>query len=346
GLPAADTGHGNLRQANRTGATSGNVAGALCDNTAASAGSIDCLVTIASASWAAAGVELRTTAPKTYIWPDCDSTHPCLIYHYGRPALPLEPDGPLFKFWVRPSLASNLLVLTITHPGTISSIVDAKSNTWASGPSAAGNYTTDVRYVCGAPAGSGGEIDITLNAAIGVSDIMQVDYDEYSGVVTSSCSDGTSNAINLSAGAMNPGSITTTLAGDLIYTFGIDASARQENGYPSGREMTDDNSANIWDSMFENFISTVRVQTTHGAINPTLYVAGMDIGEQSTQWDLVAQAFKAASGAGTQPPSGRAWVVRDVVSANSTVTSLSYFAGPTNGNAVVFDSTVYQAIIN
>src|SRR5208283_4313951 len=172
GLPAADTGHGNLRQANRTGATSGNVAGALCDNTAASAGSIDCLVTIASASWAAAGVELRTTAPKTYIWPDCDSTHPCLIYHYGRPALPLEPDGPLFKFWVRPSLASNLLVLTITHPGTISSIVDAKSNTWASGPSAAGNYTTDVRYVCGAPAGSGGEIDITLNAAIGVSDIM------------------------------------------------------------------------------------------------------------------------------------------------------------------------------
>ena len=51
--------------------------------------------------------------------------------------------------------------------------------------------------------------------------------------------------------------------------------------------MPDDSSANIWDSMFESFISTVRVQASSGAINPTVYVCGMDIGEQSTEWDLV-----------------------------------------------------------
>ena len=347
GSASPTSGTGNLREANNAG--SSGVVGALIDNTIASAGSVSCTATISSGIWSASGIELRTTSAKTYIWPDCDSTHPCLIYYYARPAMPLEAIGPLFKFWVRPSLASNLLVLTITHPGTISSIVDAGSNTWAQGATATSNgYTTDVRYVCGAAAGSGGEIDITLSSDIAVSDIMQVDYDEYSGITTSSCSDGTSSATALSAGAMNPGSITTTQNGDLIYTFGIDASANQENGYPSGREMPDDSSANIWDSMLENFISTIRVQASSGAINPTLYVAGMDIGEQSTQWQLVAQAFKATSGAGTQPPSGHAWPVRDLVAWNSPATglTLAYVAGPTNGNAIVFDSTNYQSILD
>ncbi|MFY9560031.1 MAG: hypothetical protein WAQ52_07345 [Terriglobales bacterium] len=345
GIPTANT--GNLRQANRTGTTAANVAGALIDNTVAAAGSVTANATITSSAWAAAGIELRTTYAKTYIWPDCTSTHPCLIYHYTRPAMPQETTlGPLFKFWVRPSLANNLLVLTITHPSTISSIVDAGSNTWASGASAAGaGYTTDIRYVCGAAANSGGLISITLEAAIGVSDIMQVSYSEYSGVATTSCSDGTSSATALAAGAMNPGSITTVSDGNLIYTYGIDGTGTQTNGFPSGHEMPDDVSAEIWDSSFENYMSMISVQTTHGAINPTLNVAAMDVNLQNT-WQLVSQAFKPSSGAGTQPPAGKAWVVRDVIGWYNTLTTLAYLAAPTNGNVIEVESTHYQSITN
>ena len=297
-------------------------------------------------TWSASGLELRTTAPKTYIWPDCDASDPCVIYHYSRPAQPLEADGPLFKFWVRPSLANNLLVLTITHPGTISSISDAGNNTWASGPSTAGsNDTTDVRYVCGAPANSGGEIDVTLNTAIGVSNIMQVTYNEISGIATSSCNDGTAtSAINQSVGAIQPGAITTTQT-DLIYTYGIDGSENQTNGFPSGWEMGDDLSAQLFNSPNDSYISTVSVQAS-GTINPTLYISGSDINEQSTRWQLVAQAFKASNGAGTPPPSGGAWVVRDIISWNNVSAALSILPAPTNGNVIEVDTTHYQTITN
>jgi len=337
---------GAVRQANRTGPSKQDIAGALIENTAASPSLVTANGTINSGAWSASGVELRTMAPRTYIWPDCDLTHPCLIYHYARPAMPLEADGPLFKFWVRPSLANNLLVLTITHPGTISSIADAGGNTWANGPSAVGtNDTTDVLYVCGAAAGSGGEIDITLNAAIGTNNLMQVSYDEVSGVATSACNDGTAtSAIDQSVGAVQPGAITTTQT-DWIYCFGIDGSEDQQNGYPSGWEMGDDLSAQLFNSPNDAYIATVSVQSS-GTINPTLYISGSDINELPTQWQLVAQAFKASNGAGTQPPSGHAWVVRDIISWNNNLASLSLLPAPTNGNVIEVDTTHFQTIVD
>jgi len=344
GIPTGNI--GNLRQANRTGVADTDVAGALIDNTVADAGAVTANATITSGKWSAAGVELRTTAPRTYIWPDCDSTHPCVIYHYNRPAIPLEAIGPLFKFWVKPSQANNLLKLTITHPGTIDSITDAGGNTWESGASAIGaSYTTEIRYACGAPANSGGEIDIMLSAPILIGDIMHVSYEEISGIATSACSDGTSSATELSAGPMQPGSITTTGDGDLIYTFGIDGTAGQTDGFPSGHFMPDDVSAELWDSMFENFMSTVSVQTTHGAINPTLYVSAMDVNDEDT-WQLVAQAFKASNGAGTQPPSGKAWVVRDIIGWNNPLAAVSFMAAPTSGNVIVFDTPHFVSIVD
>ena len=212
-------------------------AGALIENTVASPGVVTATATIHSGPWSASGVELRTTAPMTYIWPDCDLAHPCLIYHKDIPAMPLEADGPEFHIWVHPSLEHNLLKLTISHPtiNSISSISDNNANAWSTGAIATGSYlTTEVRYVCGAPAG-GNAITITLASAITISDIMQVSYDEYSGVDTSSCSDGTSGATHLSAGPMKPGSITTTGDGDLIYTAGIDSTGNQTNGFQSGK---------------------------------------------------------------------------------------------------------------
>src|SRR5208283_843286 len=194
----------------------------------------------------------------------------------------------------------------------------------------------------GAPAGSGGEIDITLSAAIGDSDIMQVTYEEYSGIATSSCSDGSSSAVALAAGAMNPGSITTTSNGDLITTFGIDGTANQNNTYPAGIEMPDDNSVVTIQGNPDNDMTTMSIQSTAGSINPTLNVCAMDIGQQDT-WQLVAQAFKASSGAGTQPPSGRATMVRDqVIWSLPQEISLSLLAAPTNGNVIVVASSQFQ----
>ena len=137
GIPTART--GNLRKAGRTGTTSSNVAGALCDNTVATAGSVSCTVTITSGAWSGVGVELRTTYPTTYIWPDCDSSHPCVIHEKNTVALGTGTDtliGP-FKITVPPTLAGNLMKLTISHPSrmTISSIADDHSNTWVTGAS-------------------------------------------------------------------------------------------------------------------------------------------------------------------------------------------------------------------
>src|SRR5208282_3700256 len=83
-------------------------------------------------------------------------------------------------------------------------------------------------------------------------------------------------------------------------------------------------------------------QSTAGSINPTLNVCAMDIGQQDT-WQLVAQAFKASSGAGTQPPSGRATMVRDqVIWSLPQEISLSLLAAPTNGNVIVVASSQFQ----
>ncbi len=341
GIPTANT--GNLRQANRTGTTSSHVAGGLIDNTVASAGSVTADATITSGAWSASGVELRTTAPKTYIWPDCDSTHPCVIHHKDTMALGNLNDTLTTPVYIRvqPSLASNLLKLTITHPSakTISSIVDNNSNTWATGATttdATNGVTTEIRYVCGAGAGVN-DIHITLSATLILGQIFQVSYDEISGIATSSCSDGTSGT-NLVQGTINPGSITTTVDGDLIYTFGIDTTGAQENGYGSGWEMPDDVSAVIWEHAWDNFMSMVSVQTTHGAINPTMYVNAMDVNLQNN-WSIIAQAFKASSGAGTQPPSGRAWVTKDTMFRNDIASTLSWLLFPTTGNAIVMQSS-------
>jgi hypothetical protein len=348
GIPTAGT--GTLRGANRSGTANTNVAGALIDNTVASAGSVTATATITSGVWVAAGIELRTTTPPTYIWPDCDTLHTCLIYHYGRPAIPLEADGPLFNYWVRPSLTNNLLVIVVTHPGTVSTVADAGgSNTWTHAGTgvANGTYTTDMYYVCGAAVGSGGKLSITLNAAITASDIMQVNYYEFSGINTTSgaCGDGYSTATAQAAGPMNPGSITTTVDGDAILTFGIDGSGNQTNGFPAGHEQPDDLSADIFDSVLEDFMSMLTVQTTHGAINPTIYGTGEDINEQNG-WQLLVQAFKFSSGAGTQPPTGRAWVVRDIIEWTSTAVTAYQIGFPTNGNVLEVDATHYQTLVN
>jgi hypothetical protein len=339
GIPAA--GAGNLRSAAYTGSSSSGVAGAACDNTVAAAGSLSCTATTTSGDWSAVGVELRTTYPTTYIWPDCDSTHPCVIHEKDTVAFGTYPDiltGP-FIVTVPPTLPGNLMKLTISHPSakTITSITDDHSNTWITGATTTDSTnakTTEVRYVCGAATGTS-VITITFDQAIVAGDVVQFSYDEVSGIAASSCGDGSSGSSG-SQGVLSSGPITTTSNGDLIFTFGICAAGNAEYGNQAGLAMPDDVSAKIAENDFDQFMSMAHVQASAGAISPTMYANAQDVNNNYRMyWNIVAQAFKASSGAGTEPSSIQ--VVTDIHFSNWNV--LGWNPLPSNGNAIVFSSS-------
>ena len=339
GVPTAGT--GNLRNAASTGSTSNDAAGAACDNTAATAGSLSCAATIASGAWSAAGVELRTSYLRTYVWPDCDATHPCVIHEKDTVALGTGTDtltGP-FKITVPPTLPGNLMKLTVSHPNsaTISSITDDQSNTWTAGATTTDSShaeTTEVRYVCGAAAGTS-VITVAFSNAIVDGDVAQFSYDEVSGIGAASCGDGDSG-FSGGQGILNPGPITTTSSGDMVFTFGICASGAMESGNQAGVSMPDDTSAKIAENDFDQFMSMVEVQASAGVINPTLYANAQDVNNTAgLGWNIVSQAFKASSGAGTQPSGIQ--VVTDQHFINWNV--LGWNPLPSNGNAIVFSTS-------
>jgi hypothetical protein len=336
---------GTLVKAGNT-STSG-VAAAMTYNTAASPGTVTNTISITSAAYTVSAVELRTTSAKTYIWPDCDSTHPCLIHHKSTQYI-TSSDTLTTPFYlhVNPSLASNLLKMKITHPSsiTISSVADNNSGSWPSGESvtdATDGTMIDVRYICGAAAGTSA-IGITMSGTIGTSTIFGLEYDEVSGIATSSCERTHSGQLSATRGSLQPGNMTVTV-GDLIDTFYIDATGGQQNGYPSGWFMPDDTSALIWDDMFNNAASTQKLASSTTE-NPKIYgnSYATTLNDQNTF--IIGEAFKASSRAGTQPSSGTSWVVRDVMYRNDNVISTykPITAFPTNGNAFVAVSSVYQ----
>jgi hypothetical protein len=339
GIPS--TGTGNLRNASSTGSTNSSVAGAACDNTAASAGSLSCTTTITSGAWSAAGVELRTTYATTYVWPDCDSTHPCVIHEKDTVANGTGTDtltGP-FRITVPPTSPDNLMKLTISHPSpaTVLSITDDHSNTWTTGATTtdkSNGETTEVQYVCGAATGTS-VISVVFSNAIVNSDVVQFSYDEVSGIAPSACGDGNSGSSG-GQGVLNPGPVTTTADGDMIFTFGISTSGSTENGNTAGVAMPDDMSAKIAENDFDQFMTMVEAQASAGAINPTIYANAQDVGNtEGLYWNIVSQAFKAASGAGTQPSGIQ--VVTDQHYINWPL--LGWNPLPSNGNAVVFSTS-------
>ncbi len=338
-VPAAGT--GNLRNAGTTGTTTSYVAGAACDNTSVSPGNLSCNVAITSGAWSAVGVELRTTYPMTYIWPDCDTTHPCVIHEKDTVALGTGSDtltGP-FKITVPPTLPGNLMKLTISHPSTVTvaSVTDDQSNLWATGAATTDTSnaeTTEVRYVCGAAAGTS-VITVAYSNAIVDDDVAQFSYDEVSGITPSSCGDGASGSSG-GMGVLNPGPLTTTAAGDMIFTFGIAAGPYAENGNQSGVAMPDDNAAKIAENDFDQFMSMVELQSAAGPVNPTIYQNAQDPNNLwGTNWNIVSQAFIASSGAGTQPTGIQ--VVTDQHFINWNL--LGWNALPSNGNVVVFSTS-------
>ncbi len=346
GIPTSNT--GNLRQANRTGTTSGNVAGALCDNTVASAGSVTCQVTITSVAWDAIGVELRTTAPKTYIWPDCDSTHPCIVHEKDTNTLAIAGDplvSPL-KVTVPPTGAGNVINLSITFPDpsgtpaiTLTTPTDDKSNTWVAGASTddTSNHTITKNYHVCAPTTGTSVININWTGTMSSSPVGGFRYDEMSGL-SSTCYD-TGSGANGVQGAIRPGSFTTTVNGDMILTAAVNASTSTENSSDAGMIMPDDVDTMTAANVFQQFMYMEFVQGTHGATNPTVSANAQDpnnIG--GLYFNIVSDAFFASSGAGTQPSSIQVVLDQAYYGTNATGTVV-WNPLPSEGNALVVASS-------
>lgn len=341
GVPSPGT--GTLRDASRTGTTADDVAGAMVDNTAASAGSVGCTATTAASPWAATGIELRSAAPRTYIWPDCDTSHPCVVYHVdtvGAGTAENEtPNG--FRLTTVPSSPGNLLTLAVTHVSTKTvTVSDNNGGSWQSAVSttnAADQIESQLFYLCGAAAGTN-VITLQLSQAAAPGEVLQFSYNEVSGIAASSCLDGAASANGLT-GNLQAGSITTTTSGDLIYNFGEQSWNYPEADPPIGWVMPDDHSALLMESAWDKFASQVSVQTAQGADNPTLYANG-DLNARN--WNSVAAAFKPAAGAGTQPSGIHVTRVLHYYNPPLPLTP-SWLPFPSSGNALVITSAYPSA---
>ncbi len=332
GTPTSGT--GNLRNA----ASAGSIAGAMIDNTASSPSSLACTGTIASGAWAATGIELRSVAPRTYIWPDCDTTHPCVVYHIDTPAVATSQIETLngFKVTAVPSSPGNLLVLTVTHLSSTSvTVSDNNNGSWQTAvktTNSGDGVATEVHYVCGAAAGTN-VITVQLSAPVTSGQVLQFSYNEVSGIAPSSCLDTASGANGLTHG-LQPGALATSSNGDLVYNFAETSYNYPEFENPIGWVMPDDNSALLMENDWDMFASQVSVQATHGSYNPTLYV---NTDPNDRNWNSVAAAFIASSGAGTQPTGIHVTRVMHYYNPGLPLTP-AWIAYPSTGNAVVITS--------
>jgi hypothetical protein len=338
GVPSAGT--GVLRDANSTGTTPADIAGAIVDNTAASAGSaVTCADTITPDAWAATGIELRSVAPRTYIWPDCDTSHPCIVHHIDTVAAGTAegeaPNG--FNVTTVPSSPGNLLTFTVTHVSTKTiSVSDNNGGNWQTAvttANASDQVETDLLYVCGAAAGTN-VITIQLSEPPASGEVLQFSYNEVSGITASSCLDGAATGANGLTGNLQPGPLVTSADGDLIYNFAEESFNYPENDDPIGWVMPDDNSALLMENTFDKFASQVSVQAAHGTYNPTLY-ENSDLNDRN--WNSVAAAFMPSIGSGTQPTGIHITRVMHYYNPSLPLTP-SWIAFPSTGNALVISS--------
>lgn len=230
------------------------------------------------------------------------------------------------------TLSGNLLTLRITysHGATVSSIVDNKGSSYtlgASTDSGAGGWITSLYYVAGAAAGI---TQITITFSASVADWHGA-VQEYSGVATSSPGDGACS--NHASSIQCSAAITTTTAGDLIVAsmIGLGATIRQNpmsSVTPGASFFLDSADTNCSDADEEV------VQTSAGTITPSFTVTG-----NSESFNIVAMAFKAAPGSGTNP-SGMYILHQQHLQIGTAGTSqTSYFVS--SGNLIVATTDIF-----
>jgi hypothetical protein len=276
-------------------------------------------------------------AATTYVWPDCDTTHPCVVHHIDTVAYGTAWGETLqdFKFPMVPSSPGNLLVFTAMHVSSKSiTVTDNNNGSWKTAvttTNAADGQESELHYICGATAGTN-LITIHLSQPAVSGEPLHFTYDEVSGVAPSACLDATAAANGLK-GTVQPGPVTTSANGDMIFNYGEETYEYPEYDAPITSVTTDTSSALLMENIVDKYANQVSVQPAHGAYTPTLYVNGDANGRN---WNSVAAAFIPSAGAGTQPT-------------GIHVTRILHFVGvlvnpvvvpfPSSGNAIVVSTS-------
>jgi hypothetical protein len=165
--------------------------------------------------------------------------------------------------------SNNLLICGVSWDGTgtTATITDNNSNSWTNGPSSNdGTRMIALKYALGAKAGTQ-DLTLTLSAA---QYNVHMRCSEFYNVATSSAVDGTATSTsNITGPTVASGSISTTVDNDLIYYYGID------DGYlccisPVTSFVVGTNFKLLPSDRHIGHFAQYQVQTTHGAINPTM----------------------------------------------------------------------------
>jgi Bacterial Ig-like domain (group 3) len=279
----------------------------------------------------------RAAGAHTYIWPDCDTTHPCVVHHIDTVGDGTASGETLqdFKFPMEPSSPGNLLVFTVMHVSSKTiAVTDNKNGAWQTAvttANAADGEESELLYICGATAGTS-LITIHLSQPAVHDEPLHFTYDEVSGIAPTACLDGTAAANGLQ-GTIQPGPVTTTADGDLIFNYGEETYQYPEYDAPIGGVTPDSNAALLMENIVDKYASEVSLQATHGAYTPALSI---NTDPTPRNWNSVAAAFKASPGAGTQP-------------AGIHITRILHFVGvlvnpvtvpfPSSGNAIVISTS-------
>ncbi len=228
--------------------------------------------------------------------PTLSSAAPTLIQHVSTSSN-YDPSevGNNFKIHLAdPALANNCVIVGISYPnatGRTVAISDNKGNTWTAGPTATnGSTTTRLYYVTGVIAGTR-DVVVTFNAALAG---FQAVLSEFYGVAVTSAADGSSGNGASNVPTVTAGSLTTSTAGDLVYTYGF------TNNYSAPFSgMAAAGGATILSAdRLRGSAAQYQIQASAGTITPTLTISASSGG-----FNAVALALKAAS-AGTAPGPG------------------------------------------
>jgi hypothetical protein len=225
-----------------------------------------------------------------------------------------------------PSLTGNLLACGFTRTrGTVTTTVsDDQSQTWTAGPTDDDTVNGQLTAIYYFPNTVANVRQVTIHFSVNTTFIAAACWEFYN-VATSTPGDGSNgnhNGGNPST-TVTSGSITTTVDNDVLVMYGF-----REGGsntvWTQGSSPWKLTSADVGDGLWSQY----QVQTTHGAINPTVTV------DSSVNWTSVGMAFKAAS-AGTAPAAGMrvVSVLHFIVTPHGTIGMTS--GAPTNGNTFV-----------
>ncbi|MFP5228899.1 MAG: Ig-like domain-containing protein, partial [Acidobacteriota bacterium] len=296
-------------------------------------GSIPSLILTALFFALSPGYSGAQSESRTWIWPDCDTTHPCVVHHIDTVATGTAYGETLqdFQLSTEPSSPGNLLVFTVMHASSKSiTVTDNNNGAWQTAvttTNASDGAKSELLYLCGAAPGTS-LITIHLSQPAVHDEPLHFTYDEVSGMAPTACLDGAAAANGL-RGTLQPGPVTTTTDGDMIFNYAEESYPYPEYDNPIAGVTPDSNSALLMENVVDKYASEVSLQAAHGAFTPALTING---NSSSRNWNSVAAAFVPSTGAGTQPSGIHVTRILHFVGELTNPVSVPF---PSSGNAIV-----------